>query len=132
VDGDRVALWFFSGGAPLSADWLRTPPPWLRCLALTYPLAAPMSGWSLDTRFQPAEAVGTAGALPVVLTRVGLENPPIAATVETFAAAASAADARLEIIDVPDGQHGFDYLDHTDQSRDAVERALDLVLATLT
>src|SRR5262249_10971775 len=29
VDADRVALWFFSGGGLLMADWLRTPPAWL-------------------------------------------------------------------------------------------------------
>jgi hypothetical protein len=28
----------------------------------------------------------------------------------------------LEVIDVPDGHHGFDFLDHDGQSRDAVER----------
>ncbi|GAA3031901.1 hypothetical protein GCM10020000_06060 [Streptomyces olivoverticillatus] len=26
VDEDRVALWFFSGGSLMSADWLATPP----------------------------------------------------------------------------------------------------------
>src|SRR6266536_1341613 len=71
--------------------------------------------------FQPAEAVATAGAfagaLPVVLTRVGRDSPQIAATVETFAAAAGACGARLEVIDVPNGRHGFDTLDQTDESR---------------
>src|SRR5215471_16487997 len=38
VDPDRVALWFFSGGGLLAADWLAAPPPWLRCIAATYPL----------------------------------------------------------------------------------------------
>ncbi|MFC4587549.1 alpha/beta hydrolase [Sphaerisporangium corydalis] len=132
VDGDRVALWFFSGGAMLMADWLRTPPPWLRCVAATYPLMAPFPGWPVDPRFLPAEAVAGAGALPIVLSRPGLEDPAIAATVDTFVAAATARAARLEIIDVPDGRHGFDHLDHTDQSRAAVERALTLVLAELS
>lgn len=127
VDADRVAIWFFSGSGPLLADWLRTPPHWLRCAAATYPLLAcpPQSG----TRFQPAEAVAEAGALPIVLTRVGLEQPQIAATVEAFVTAAGACGARLEIIDVPNGHHSFDLLDHTDESRKAVERALDAVLA---
>jgi len=31
-------------------------------------------------------------------------------------------------VDVPDGQHAFDILDDTDESRAAIERALDLVL----
>ncbi len=128
VDADRVALWFFSGGGPLMSDWLRTPPEWLRCVAATYPvLAMPPE---VGPRFQPAQAVAEAGALPIVLTRVGLERPLIAATVEAFVTAAQACGARLEIIDVPNGQHSFDLLDHTDESREAVERAVDTVLAT--
>jgi hypothetical protein len=132
VDGDRVAVWFFSGSSLLLADWLRTPPSWLRCAALTYPVLAPLPGWDVDPRFRPVQAVAEAGSLPIVLTRVGLDNPQFAATVDAFTEAASACAARLEVIDVPDGQHGFDYLDHTGQSRDAVERAMDLVSAALT
>jgi acetyl esterase/lipase len=139
VDADRVALWFFSGGGPLLAPWLREPPAWLRCVAATYPAFG--SGRTPEPRFQAAEAVtsapsvegaaGAAGGLPIVLTRVGRERAEIAATVEAFVAAARAAGARLEIIDVPHGQHGFDVLDHTDESREAVRRALDAVLAAL-
>ena len=129
VDAGRVALWFFSGGGPLTADWLRTPPDWLRCVAATYPyLAAPPD---LEARFSPAQAVASAGDLPIVLTTVGLERPFVAATVTAFVDAAGASGARLEIIEVPNGQHGFDSLDHTDESRDAVSRALDLVLGHL-
>jgi hypothetical protein len=46
--------------------------------------------------------------------------------------AARTCPARVEIIDVPNGQHGFDLLDHTDESRTAVERALDLVFTALS
>jgi acetyl esterase/lipase len=129
VDADRVALWFFSGGSPLSADWLRTPPAWLRCVAATYPYLGAPPG--MEARFSPAEVVASAGDLPIVLTRVGLERPPVAATVTAFVEAANACGARLEIIDVPNGQHGFDSLDHTAESRDAVTRALDSVLGFL-
>src|ERR1022692_231589 len=40
VDPGRLALWFFSGGGLLLADWLRDPPGWLRCVAATYPVLA--------------------------------------------------------------------------------------------
>lgn len=132
VDADRIAVWFFSGGGLLLADWLREPPEWLRCVAITYPLLAPGPDSTIEPRFRPAEAVATAGALPIVLTRVGQERPLLAEMVEAFVAAANAAKARLEIVDVPNGRHGFDMLDHTDESRRAVERAFDAVLAELT
>ncbi|GAA3455105.1 hypothetical protein [Dactylosporangium matsuzakiense] len=142
VDGDRIALWFFSGGGPLCSDWLRDPPSWLRCVALTYPR---LGGPDLEPSFQPTAAVrdvgaaaaaGVAGAmrangLPIVLTRVGLERPDIAVTVTQFVAEARIAEANLTIIDVPAGQHAFDTLDDTDASRQAITQATDHVLAAL-
>jgi dienelactone hydrolase len=130
VDGDRVALWFFSGGGMLSTGWLREPPSWLRCVALTYPLVESPEGWDVDPRFRPAEAVAGAGELPIVLTRVGLERPDVAAGVERFVSAAVKAD--LQVIDVPNGRHSFDNLDDADESRAAVTGAVDAVLAALT
>jgi hypothetical protein len=40
--------------------------------------------------------------------------------------------ARLTIVEVPDGRHGFDMLDHTDESREAVAQAFNAVLATMS
>ncbi|MCX4458302.1 alpha/beta hydrolase [Streptomyces sp. NBC_01340] len=132
VDGDRVALWYFSSGGLLSADRLAAPPPWLRCVAASYPILAPLPNWGLvDSRFRPADAVRTAGRLPIVLTRVELERAEIAVTVEEFLAAAEKCDADVEVIDVPLGHHGFETIDHTEQARDAVERAVRSVLEHL-
>ncbi len=128
VDADRIALWFFSGGGLLIADWLRDPPSWVRCLAASYPILDAPPGMAVDPRFRPVDAVAGAGDLPIVLTRVGLERPVIAATVEAFVAAAPAG---LRVIDVPNGQHGFDNLDHTDESRAAVTAALDAVAGAI-
>ncbi|MFI6340847.1 alpha/beta fold hydrolase [Streptomyces sp. NPDC050535] len=133
VDADRVALWFFSGGGPITADWLGAPPPWLRCLAATYPVLAPLPNWGMAAgRFHPAATVAHAGALPIVLTRTGLEIPEIAATVEEFLAAAKDCGVDVEVVDVPHGRHGFESLDPTEESREAVHRAMRSVLAHLT
>jgi acetyl esterase/lipase len=131
VDADRVALWFFSGGGLLSADWLAQPPPWLCCIAASYPLLAPLPGWDVDARFRPVKAVRTAGSVPIMLTRVGREQPEIAATVEAFTEAAERYEVAIDVIDVPDGQHSFDMLDHTDSSRAAVTEAMTRVTAAL-
>ena len=131
LDPDRVVYWAFSGGGLLSADWLRDRPTWLRAIFLSYPLLASPAPrlpaedrLGLDPRFAPIEAVAEAGAAapPIVLTRVGRERPLLAGFVEEFVAAA--AKAPLEIIDVPDGQHAFDVLDDTDQSRAALRAAV--------
>ena len=131
VDAGRVALWFFSTGGLLSADWLAAPPPWLRCLALTYPLLSPPPGWGVEPRFHPARTVRTAGRLPVVLTRVGREQPEFAATVAGFLAAAQDAGVRVEVVDAPSAPHGFETADHSPEARAAVDSAARTVLAQL-
>lgn len=83
----------------------------------------------VSDRFDPIEALSGAGDLPIVLTRVGRENPAIAETVREFVETAS--KAHLEIVDVPDGRHSFDVLDNNDESRAAISRAAHLVLKAL-
>ncbi|WP_256107509.1 alpha/beta hydrolase [Streptomyces sp. ODS05-4] len=132
VDAGRIGLWFFSGGGLLAADWLAAPPPWLRCVAATYPVLAPLPGWpAVDRRFRPAEAVRGDGTPPLVLTRVGREDPAIAATVSAFLAAARAAAAPVEVIDVPGARHAFETLDDREVAREAVRRAMRTVLERL-
>ncbi|MCX4985215.1 alpha/beta hydrolase [Streptomyces sp. NBC_00572] len=132
VDGERIALWFFSAGGLLAAEWLAAPPPWLRCVAASYPALAPLPGWgAVEPRFRPVDVVGTADGPPIVLTRAGREHPTFAATVEEFLTAAAKNGAEVEIVDVPDGHHGFELVDPTDESRARVERAMRSVLGHL-
>lgn len=116
VDGERVALWAMSGGGLLVGGWLADSPPWLRCLALTYPLLG-------DVTPRPGR--------PVVLTRVGQEQPRLQATVDRFLTQADETGTAVHVIDVPNGHHGFDVADHTDESRQAVLAAVDYVAANL-
>ncbi|WP_433493752.1 hypothetical protein ACQP26_20620 [Micromonospora sp. CA-248089] len=170
VDPDRLGLWFFSGAGLLLGDWLRDPPAWLRGVAATYPLLAPLPGWPpVDPRFRPVDALdqpaapsGTASpdspvvdaprpeaassesvdvdaahaegaARPtLVLTRAGRERPEVAPTVEAFTVVARRRGIPLCVVDVPNGQHGFDALDHTEESRAAVRTARDTLIALLT
>ncbi|MFF6952886.1 alpha/beta fold hydrolase [Streptomyces iakyrus] len=133
VDADRIALWFFSGGGLLTTDWLTRPPAWLRCLAASYPVLAPLPAWGMaGSRFHPARAVAQAGSLPIVLLRAGREAPEIAATVDAFVAAADGSAARLELVDVPNGHHGFETLDPPEETVPALRRAMRSVVTQLT
>jgi dienelactone hydrolase len=119
VDGDRVALWGVSGGALVLGTWFAESPPWLRCLAMTYPLlGAPTE------RLRPGR--------PLVVTRVGQEQPDMQAEVDRFLSHAVANGVAVQVIDVPNGHHGFDIADHTDESRKAVRQAEELVVGYLT
>jgi dienelactone hydrolase len=132
IDGDRIGIWLFCGGGPLISDWLRETPEWLRCLAATYPVLGSRPGKELLPRFEPVKALAEADRLPpMVLTRAGLEDPLIAETEAQFAAAAEQLGVQLELIDVPNGQHGFDFADHTEESRQAVLQALHFVLGAV-
>ncbi|MEU7075578.1 alpha/beta hydrolase [Streptomyces narbonensis] len=133
VDEDRVALWFFSTGGLLAADWLAAPPPWLRCVAANYPAFAPLPGWGgVEARFRPVDALGPgSGAVPVVLTRAGREHPAFAATVQDFLEAAAENGVEVDLVDVPLGHHSFELTDPSDASRAAVERAMRSVLRRL-
>ncbi|QNE22945.1 hypothetical protein F1D05_15335 [Kribbella qitaiheensis] len=137
VDPERVLLWFFSGAGLLAGEWLDSRPDWLRGVALTYPLLATPPG--VDELVSAAEVIGrhdrgggagkdSNSVLPVLLTRVGRERAELAGPVAEFVSAGGTA---LDIIDVPKGQHGFDMLDHTDESRAAVTKALDWAIAHL-
>jgi hypothetical protein len=117
VDADRIALWAFSGGALLIGRWLADSPDWLRCLALSYPM---LTG-------DPV-----APGRPLILTRAGRELPERQASVDAFLARAKDTATDVRVIDVPDGQHGFDVLDHTEQSRHAVLEATQLVVDAVT
>lgn len=133
VDADRVALWFFSGSGLLTTDWLTEPPAWLRCLTASYPILAPLPAWGLaGSRFHPARAVEQAGPLPVVLLRAGRETPEIAATVDAFVTAADACAVRLELVDVPNGHHGFETLNAPEETLPALHRAMRSVVTHLT
>ena len=78
-----------------------------------------------------AEAVADAGELPILLTRVGLERDEVATTVTEFVDAAEACGAALDVIDVPNGHHGFDQVDPGEESQQAVRAAMSWVTTHL-
>lgn len=121
VDPERVAIWALSAGGLLVESWLAESPDWLRCLALTYPVLA-----TPDPRPMPADAVRP--GRPLVLTRVGKEIPDWQAAVDRFLATAATTGTAVHVIDVPEGHHGFDAVDHTEESRQAVLAAADFVV----
>lgn len=111
-------------------NWLSQPAGWLRCIAASYPVCPPQDELGAAA-IAPSTAVRRASGLPILLSRAGLEQPDLARWVEEFISSARVAGANLDIIDVPQGHHAFDVLDHTDWSKAAVEEALDWVSARL-
>ena len=125
VDPERIALWFFSGGGGLAADWLRVRPTWLRALTWTYPVLAAPPDWPGDVeRFDCVRAVTAAPDLPKLLVRVGAEFPQLRDTQQATVDAARAAGSALEVIDLPMAVHGYELHGHDPVSREATDRAM--------
>lgn len=125
VDSDRIALWFFSGGGPIGAAWLRAAPSWLRAVGFTYPVLAPPPDWPGDApRFNTVEAVSEHPALPKLLVRVGKDFEFFVPTQDAFVQEARSADADLEVIEIPDAAHGFEDHGAEPEAREAVDRAV--------
>lgn len=132
VDGDRVAVWCFSGGGPLISPLLLQPPQWLRCVAASYPVLASRADRELPGGFRPIDALTPRCQPPIVLTRVGLEAQPIATGVSAFLSQAQNHGVHIDIVDVPHGHHAFDVADPGPESTAAVNRALELVTAAIS
>jgi dienelactone hydrolase len=125
VDGDSVAVWFFSGGGPLAYPLLAAGHDYLRCVALTYPLLPTehIPGWP-----SLSDALRGLGSTPLVLTLVENELPDFVAGQQALL---QARPAGLTTIDVPAAAHGFDTGPETQEGRAAVLGALDAVAGRL-
>jgi dienelactone hydrolase len=120
VSGDRIALWAFSGGALVVTEYLARQPSWLRCAALSYPLV-----------FQPGDPpikayLGLRPRCPVIVTRVGQENPDWLAEVDRYLCTPEARS--IEIVSVPNGHHGFDAIDDSADTREAISTVMKFVV----
>ncbi|HJA61967.1 MAG TPA: dienelactone hydrolase family protein [Candidatus Brevibacterium intestinavium] len=128
VDSARIGLWFFCVGGGLAADWLASPPDWLGCVAWTYPVLVPPPDWSGDReRFDAVTAASSAPRLPKLLLRVGDEYEYFAQTQNDLVDSVREHGGDLEVIELPETEHGFEHLGYDAQSRDGVDRAMQWV-----
>ncbi|HEY1179177.1 MAG TPA: alpha/beta hydrolase [Phytomonospora sp.] len=132
VDADRVAVWVFSGGGPMLAPLLRDRPSWLKALGATYPALDSFLEFELPEDFRPLDVEPEGGPIPLVFTRVGRERDFLAPAQPKFLARVAGGPVEAEVIDVPEGVHGFDHTDYTDDSRAAVDLAIGKVLSHLS
>jgi acetyl esterase/lipase len=124
VDADRVLLWFFSGGGVLAGPFLSSPPDWLVGVALTYPMCEHRDDDGGSTLTTPVDAARAGSEVPVLFTRVEHERDWIEPSQVAFLAAADSSGMRVDVIDVPGAEHGFETIDRTDAARSAITAGL--------
>jgi acetyl esterase/lipase len=144
LDPDRLALWAFSGGGLFLAPPLRERPPYLRALVAYYTLLdlASLRGKfeqfpvteEAATGFSPAATFPESAPYegpPLLVARGGRDSPFINSTLDFFIQRALAANAPLDLLNHPAGQHGFDILDDDARSREIIARTIGFLQACL-
>ena len=140
VDPDRVALWAFSGGGPHLTIPMREKLDFVRCLVSFYAIldmTPTAKSMSLDPEkehsadFSPVTYLRKDGPRlpPMFVGRAGLDSPGINESVDRFLSGALALNEMIEVMNHPNGRHGFDILDDNERSREIIARALEFIKA---
>ena len=138
VDPDRIALWAFSGGGPFLAAPLRERPAWLRAVVAYYavldlqpppPEADSGIGDELRQSFSAICSLGddARGAPPLLVARAGQDHRWLNGGTERFVQAAMTGGATLDLLNHPEGRHGFDVLDDDARSRQIIRRTIEFL-----
>jgi acetyl esterase/lipase len=138
VDPERLALWVFSGGGVFLAQPLRERPSWLRAAVAYYavldlqqppPGADSGIGPELRERFSAILGLGedARSAPPLLVARAGQDHAWLNGGSDRFVAAALARGATLDVLNHPEGRHGFDILDDDARSRGIIRHTLEFL-----
>lgn len=136
IDSKRLCLWVFSAGGRVTALPFHSDAPEVRCLVAYYGVMSvrdqvPDGGNAAASlaRYSPEQAVAAPGArkVPTFIARAGKDVAPINASIRGFVDAAVGADVPLTFVNYPAGEHGFDGLNDTDESRRIVARSFAFV-----
>ena len=86
-----------------------------------------------DERLSAIAALGrdASNAPPILLARAGRDDPAINSTIDRFVAAAKSANANVELLAHPTGQHAFDILDPGEPSNQIIQRTLEALRSRL-
>ncbi len=113
IDENKIGIWACSAnvrvGLPLAMDESRK---YVRTAVMYYGVMD-----SEKVRYD----------VPMLVARAGQDIPLINNTIDAYITRAIAQDAPLTLISYADGQHAFDILDNTDQSREIVKQTLDFL-----
>ena len=142
VDPERLSVWAFSGGGPLLAAPLRERAGWLRAVVAYYaildlqqppPGGAEMSA-ELRRTFSASDGLGqdARSAPPIFVARAALDNRWLNGTIDRFVQTALERGATLDLLNHPEGRHGFDILDDGARSRQIIRRTLAFLRDHLT
>jgi acetyl esterase/lipase len=143
ADPDRICLAVYSAGGPLLSGYIRTPPPYLRCLAAFYSVLD-IRDSELHRRFMTAaqrKAFSPAAQLekhadrlpPMFVARAGRDQiPGLNTWMEKFLDVAVKKNASITLAIHPTGAHGFENSNDDDRSREIIRMAVEFLRTHLS
>jgi acetyl esterase/lipase len=142
VDAERACVWGFSAGGALLAGFLHPDAPAVSCIVSYYAmsdLTAMIAADSAKDLRDAAARFSLASALeshpgpvpPLMIARAGRDNALLNAGIDRLVKVALEKNVRLELVNYPDGAHGFDALNDTETSRDIIRRTLGFLAEQL-
>ncbi len=140
LDASRIALVVYSGGGPMWTVGLRDRDPTIRCLVGFYPFLSTDHVNLVDARttkevalaHSPRTYLDRPGLPALFIARAGKDQiPGVNDSIDAFVAEALRRNVALELINHPEGQHGFDHLDDMPRTRAIIARALEFLKAHL-
>ena len=136
IDANRLGIWAASSQPMLG--WrmvLRDAPPFIRRLVSYYGAlnleqllteADAPEVWALLREYSLVSYLGLhpQALPPMLIARAGRDHHLPNQSIDTFVAEALRQNAPIEVMNYPEGRHGFDALDATDRSRQIIRRTL--------
>lgn len=139
IIADRLCIWTFSAGMPLGM-WasLRDSPSYVRSIVAYYGVLDLQVARAALPEEVPVEDLRDFSALhyleqyngktaPMLIAKAGKDSPRLNATIDSFVGKAALLNAPVELLEHPDGRHGFDVLNDDARSREIIRRTLQFV-----
>ena len=142
VDKDRLCLMSFSAGGPMLSLAMREKPEYVRCLVAFYSFLdihqsnhhrESETSETLD-KFSPITYLdeNVAKLPPMLIARAGRDEiPTMNDSIDQFIRKAIEKNANIEIMNHPEGVHGFDNQNDDERSRMIIRRALSFLIENL-
>jgi len=145
IDKNAIGVWAWSDGVPYLQPLLESVPAYLRCIVAYYgvmdlqpfidTLPPALIGPQRETVIHTLEAFSLINFLrekpltipPILIAKAGLDDPRTNDSIDRFVAEAHARGAVVELLDYPDGHHGFDSVDEQEKSCEIIKGTLDFL-----
>lgn len=143
ADKERIALVSFSAGGPLLSVAMRDAPPFVRALVAFYSFLdvresemhrRAIADPEVLRKYSPITYLAATGRKlpPILVARAGLDEiPGLNAAADRFVAEALSQNIAVEVMNHPNGVHGFDNQTDDARSKQIVGRALEFLKTNL-